>query len=87
MSLRIRGLDVEGPVRVHIEHSSGAALIVPTCEKQPIDGGVRLMTTGFDGTDSRSRSTSATTWFGSARAGASAILGGETSAVLTRVRT
>lgn len=51
VSVRIRGLDGAGQVRVHIEHKSGAALIVPFCSKTDGKQGPELATTGFDGTD------------------------------------
>lgn len=53
LTLRLRGLEREGPVRLHLEHKSGAALIVPACERRSIPAGHELRTRGFDGTDYR----------------------------------
>ena len=50
ITLRIRGLLTAHPVRVHLEHESGAALIVPGCREAPGVKGPRLETVGFDGT-------------------------------------
>lgn len=48
--LSIRGIGTSHPVRIHLEHESGAALIVPGCEEGPGDKGPLLKTVGFDGT-------------------------------------
>jgi hypothetical protein len=50
IELRVRGLGGRHRVRIHLEHSSGAALIVPGCEERIGDHGPRLVTAGFDGT-------------------------------------
>ena len=50
ITLRIRGLFTPHPVRIHIEHETGAALIVPGCREGPGPRGPRLETVGFDGT-------------------------------------
>jgi hypothetical protein len=50
LTLRIRGLMTPHPVRIHLEHESGAALIVPGCREEPGIKGPRLETVGFDGT-------------------------------------
>jgi hypothetical protein len=50
ITLKIRGLFTSHPVRIHLEHESGAALIVPGCREGPGPKGPRLETVGFDGT-------------------------------------
>lgn len=50
LTVRIRGLDGGGDVQIHIEHQSGAALIVPLCRRVARERGPELSTTGFDGT-------------------------------------
>ncbi len=53
ITLRIRGLGAgaRAPiVRLHIEHESGAALIVPGCREAMGASGPRMETVGFDGT-------------------------------------
>jgi hypothetical protein len=50
LTLRIRGLTTPHPVKIHLEHESGAALIVPGCREGPGPRGPRLETVGFDGT-------------------------------------
>lgn len=51
VTVDVRGLFTDHGVRLNIEHTSGAALIVPRADTTEIDGGVRLVTTGFDGTE------------------------------------
>lgn len=50
LRLSIRGLGTSHPIRVQLEHDSGAALIVPGCEEGPGEKGPLLKTVGFDGT-------------------------------------
>jgi hypothetical protein len=84
VALRIRGLEADGPVRLHIEHKSGAALIVPSCEKEAIDGGFRLATTGFDGTDYEVFVDERANTVEVVASSPSPILGGEKSAIFIR---
>lgn len=51
--VQVKGLDAGLKVRVHVEHKSGAALIVPDCQAQKDDRGYDLSMVGFDGTDFR----------------------------------
>lgn len=51
--VQVKGLDVGLKLRVHVEHKSGAALIVPDCQAQVEDHGYDLAMVGFDGTDFR----------------------------------
>lgn len=46
----VRGLGSPHGVRLNVEHRSGAALMIPRATEDAIDGGVRVCTTGFDGT-------------------------------------
>ncbi len=46
----VRGLGSAHGVRLNVEHASGAALMIPRATEDAIDGGVRVCTTGFDGT-------------------------------------
>lgn len=50
VTVRVRGLEGGGSVRLHIEHKSGAALIVPDCTRTRHEHGTRFQTRGFDGT-------------------------------------
>jgi hypothetical protein len=84
VTLRLRGLDGQGPVRVHIEHHSGAALIAPSCELEVVTGGYRLSTTGFDGTSFRIDVDEAARTVKIEASAATGILGGGTAAVLER---
>lgn len=46
----VRGLGSAHGVRLNVEHTSGAALMIPRATEEVIDGGVRVRTSGFDGT-------------------------------------
>jgi hypothetical protein len=48
--VQIKGLDQGLRVRVHLEHRSGAALIVPECDARVHENGYDLEMRGFDGT-------------------------------------
>lgn len=48
--VQIKGLDAGLRVRVHLEHKSGAALIVPECDARVDEHGYDLEMRGFDGT-------------------------------------
>jgi hypothetical protein len=84
IQVRIQGLENGGEVRIHIEHKSGAALIVPSCEKVQTAEGFEISTTGFDGTDYQLSidELKATITIRASRA--SPILGGASSTVLQR---
>ena len=49
VSVRLRGLDGPAGVRIHLEHQSGAALIVPACARESSEGAAVFRLTGFDG--------------------------------------
>lgn len=79
----VRGIGSEHGVRLDVEHRSGAALMVPRTKAETIDGGLKIETTGFDGTqftvvvlESTARVTSSAP---------SAILGGATELELPAV--
>lgn len=84
LSLTIRGLDGSESVRIHLEHKSGAALIVPYCEAADLEHGAKLSTNGFDGTDYRITIDDAAETALVEASRATAILGGATSIVLPR---
>ncbi len=50
VQVRDLGEDASSPVKVHIEHKTGAALIAPECVPERAGEELRLSTTGFDGT-------------------------------------
>ncbi|MCK6547099.1 hypothetical protein L6R52_14715 [Myxococcota bacterium] len=83
VTLRIRGLETSA-VRLHIEHASGAALMVPDCAREPRGATILLTTTGFDGTrftvalDDAAKTATVTS------SAPSAILGGADHLVLAR---
>jgi hypothetical protein len=54
VAVQVRGLEDPGaPIKIHIEHLSGAALIVPECHRVKSEVGIVIETRGFDGTDYR----------------------------------
>ncbi len=50
VQVRDLGEDASSPVKVHIEHKTGAALIDPECNPKRTGESLHLKTTGFDGT-------------------------------------
>jgi hypothetical protein len=51
VTVQVSGIEGGGRVKFHVEHKSGAALIVPECEQKAGKQGPELETRGFDGTD------------------------------------
>ena len=50
LEVRVRKLPRGQGLRIHMEHTSGAALIIPSCQAEVTNDGMRATTTGFDGT-------------------------------------
>jgi hypothetical protein len=84
LSLSIRGLEGSGPVRIHLEHKSGAALIDPFCAIEDLEQGRMLSTQGFDGTGYRITIDEARATAQIEASAPSEILGGAISVVLPR---
>lgn len=84
--LRVRIGWLEGRERchVHIEHKSGAALIVPSCPREIAGDSIRLETTGFDGTTYSVTIDGEESTVVIESSAASPILGGGTRAVVPR---